>query len=320
MTGTLSQYIEGLLVRNGTAYQGLIIYPICLIAPEFEVTVGETASLGEALKRGSIHVLETGEMDNIRIINRRGRTVIIDGETLIGGAQNRMINAGAVFDGKEESEMPSSCVEVHRWECGGDKTILPGKRLFRDTDVVFGSLKRLKMTESVRSLHKDRAISIDQRKVWKHIAEVFGVSGAKTKTLDMHDLYEFWDKPLHILSRRFTFTRRQVGTISFLDKKTWFIDIFMNSDMLMKNFRKIVRAYSFDALIQVERGRSTEYLKMPSVQDARQVLKSLRLARLHVFDVDTAGRRKNHFFSTNRYCGTAVIEGETLIHLTACSK
>lgn len=145
MIGTLSEYIEGLLVRNGSAYQGLIIYPVCLIAPEFEVTAEEMTSLTEALKKGSAHVLETGEMDKIRIMNRRGQMVVLDGETLIGGAQNRMINAGAVFDGKEEAEMPSSCVEVHRWECGGDKTIPSGKHMFRDSDVVFGSLKRLKL-------------------------------------------------------------------------------------------------------------------------------------------------------------------------------
>lgn len=323
MPGTLSEYFDGLLVKNGSAYQGLIVYPVCVIAPEFEGPREEYTPLDRALKKGVAYALETGEMDKIRIMNRAGKTIVIDGDTLIGGAQNRMLNSGAVFSGGQEAEIPSSCVEVHRWECGRDRQIPAGKQMFRNSDTVFGSLKRLKLTEALHSLHTDRRIEVDQRKVWKHIAGIFGVSGAKTDTLDLHDLYEFWEKPLQVFSRRFTFIPRQVGAISFLDRKTWFVDIFMNSDMLMNNFRRLVRSYSFDALIEIERGRSTEYLKMPSLKDARQTLKSLRLARLHSYDNAPAtarGGAKNFFFSTSRICGTTLIEGDTLIHLTACSR
>ena len=115
-----------------------------------------------------------GEMDRVRITSRNGqRAVALEGETLIGGAQNRIINAGAVIDSGREMELPSSCGEVHRWDClpGRDDPVPPDKRNFGGSDHGFGSLRRLKMDAAVHSLRSDRRVNIEQKIVWEHIVK-----------------------------------------------------------------------------------------------------------------------------------------------------
>jgi len=308
-------------VRTGASYQGLWIFPVCLVAPEFDKSAGEFRTLEEGLRAGTLRVSETGDMGRVLVGNRNGaRAVMLEGETLVGGAQNRMINAGAALAPGAETELPSSCVELHRWDCRtGEKDSIPDdKKYFQRSDIVFGSLKRLKLTGSLHSLHSDRRPAVDQQKVWKHIAGQFGVSGAATRTLDLHDLYEFWDAPLRIFSSRFTVARNQVGLISFLDRHTWFADLFLNNDLLFKNFRKLVRAYSFDALIRLEK----EYRApagAPCLEDARGILKTLRTARLHPCETGPRGSAGNFFFSTARFAGSALLDAGLLVHMTACS-
>jgi hypothetical protein len=320
MMPTVAQFLDSLMVKNGSVYQGLWIFPICLVSLDFDRGGEEMTTLSDGLKTGEIQVRETGAMDRVYVINKSGgRAVVLEGETLVGGAQNRIINACAVVEPHADIEMPSSCVEVRRWDCkpGHSDPIPSGKKKFEKSDFGIGSLRRLKMEAAIYSLHMEMDVRIDQKTVWEHIVRQFGFSGASTKTLDLHDLYEFWDAPLQVFSQRFTFTRSQVGLIAFLDKDTWFIDVFLNRDLLFRNFKKLVRSHAFDALIRLEREIKTPPHKMPTYEIARDVFSRIKTAQAHPFKV---GTNTNLFFSTGKYNGMAAIDGDRLIHLSACSR
>lgn len=317
---TVAQFLDSLIVKNGTVYQGLWIFPVCLISLDFDKGDEEMITLSDGMKSGEIQARETGMMDKVHVVNKSSvRAVALEGETLVGGAQNRIINAGAAIEPHCEIELPSSCVEVRRWDCkpGHSDPIPAGRKKFEKSDFGFGSLRRLKMEAAIHSLRTDREVRIDQKTVWEHIVRQFGFSGASTKTLDLHDLYEFWDAPLKIFSQRFTFTRNQVGLIAFLDKDTWFLDVFLNRDLLFRNFKKIVRSHAFDALIRLEREIKTPSHKMPDFETARDVFSRIRTVQAHPFKV---GNKTNLFFSAGKFNGTAAIDGDKLIHLSACSR
>ncbi|HOO57517.1 MAG TPA: hypothetical protein PLN69_11880 [bacterium] len=317
---TVAQYLDGLLVGNAAVYQGLWIFPVCLVSAEFEKTNEEFASISESLKKGKAFVYETGEMDRVRIINRgSARLAGIESETLIGGAQNRILNGGMVISPGIEADLPSSCVEVKRWDCvaGAENPVPADKAGFKNTDFGFASLRRLKIGEAIHSLRVERKIKIDQQKVWEHIVKQFGLTGAKSGTLDLHDLYEFYDSPLKMFSYRFTVVRNQVGMIAFHDKRTWFMDIFANRDLLFRNFKKLVRSHSFDALVKLESKTGIPSRMYPGLEEARDVFKKVKTAQSHEFK---SGDSRHMFFSTSKFSGMAMLDESHLIHLAACSE
>jgi len=316
---TLAHFLDGVIVKNGSAYQGLWIFPICSVLPETETCEEDPITVEEGLISGAMSIYETGKMDRVRIANKgSGKAIVLDGETLLGGAQNRIINAGALLLPRREAELPSSCVEVHRWDCKRDsKNPVPDdKKNFNHSDFGFGSLRRLKMSEAVHSLHTDRAVNVDQKKIWTHIVRQFGFSGASTKTLDLHDLYEFWDSALKSFPPRFPVSRRQVGLFAFQDRNTWFLDLFTNRGLLHKYVRKIIRGHAFDTLIRLEREIATPASKKPSSDDAGAALKNIKLAPAHKFKT---GDTESMFFATGRAIGIATIAEGGLVHLAACS-
>lgn len=315
---TVAQYTEGLLTRNGASYQGLNVFPICVTSREFENPLGLT-SLEEGMKSGRLKALETADMSFVQLKNRGESVAVICGETLIGGGQNRMINCGMVLSHGEGAEVPSSCVEIHRWDCksGKDDPIPDDKKTFERSDAVFGGLKRVMTISSLSAMRSNRAIEPDQKKVWECVTEAFGTSGARTKSLDMHDLYDFWDAPLKIFSSRFAIRPGQVGIVVFTSKKTWFADIFGDADLLHKNYKKLIKGYSLDALLNLERDGTARPYSV-GVDDAKNALKALKPALIHPLD---AKRHKGSgFFESGKFCGTLLSNSGRLVHLSACSK
>ena len=316
---TLAQILDGVVVKNGSAYQGLYVFPICLILPEPETGGEEPVTLEDGFKGGGLAVYETGVMDRVRIVNRSGRSAVaLDGETLLGGAQNRIINAGALIRNGAEAELPSSCAEVRRWDCPRDKktALPPEKSVFNRSNFAFGSLRRLKMSEAIHSLRKDRVVAVDQKKVWEHIVRQFGHSGASTKTLDLHDLYDFWEAPLNLFPPRFPAAPRLIGLIVFQDRDNWFLDLFAGRDIMFKYVKKIIRGHAFDTLIRIERELPVPASKKPRIEDARAALKSIKVAPTHKFKT---GDSESCFFATSAAVGIAAFPGSSLLHLAACS-
>lgn len=315
---SIAPFLDGLVVRPGTAYQGLHIFPVCIVSNEFAPEYPELISLTQGLESGRLLLGETGEMDKVRVRNAGMHdAMLLDGETLIGGAQNRMLNTAALIPARCEAEVPASCVEVHRWEIKNKDEIPADKRAFRKSALAYGHLRRLRMEHAHRSLRSDRTVRLDQNAVWKDIVNHFGISGANTKTLDLHDLYDHWDAALRIMEPRFYILKNQVGMISLLDKHTWHVDLFRDHDMLYKYFRPLVRAYAFDALIRLE--SQTLARGKAQIEHARDIFKSLRTALCHAF-LSPGSASTAMFFTTRSAQGTALLSESHLIQLTACTR
>lgn len=315
---TVAQFTEGLLARNGASYQGLHVFPICVTSAEFEKPLG-FSSLEDGLSTRRLEARETADMSFVRLKNSGSPIAVIGGETLIGGGQNRMINCGSALLTGDSVEAPTSCVEIHRWDCksGNDDAAPDDKKFFDRSDAVFGGLKRTMMVNSLGSMRTNRVIEPDQKKVWECITEAFGTSGARTKSLDMHDLYDFWDAPLKIFSSRFAIRPGQVGIIVFTDKNAWFADIFGDTELLYKNFRKLIKGYSLDALLKLERdGAARPY--QASLDMAKNALKTIKPSLLH--PLNEHRHKGTYFFESGKFCGTLLSCGGRLVHLSACSK
>ncbi|HOC94081.1 MAG TPA: hypothetical protein PKH33_17160 [bacterium] len=313
-------FLDGLTVKNGSSWQGLWIFPVCLISPEFEKNGTEFSPLSEGIARGTARALETGSMERMLIVNNGPRPLAaLEGETLEGGAQSRLISAGAAVAPGAEAELPSCCVEVRRWDCrpGAADPIPDDKKTFRRADFSMGSLRRARMASAAKSAGSGGLFAPNQKDVWEHIVRLFGESGAASRALDLHDLYEHWDSPIRSFCARFSAFHNQTGLIAFLDKDIWFADIFANRDMFLKYFRGVVRGHCFDALLRLERGHNVPPSKSPGPDSARDALKRIKLARSTSFEIASAS---GIFLSSPRILGCALTNSTSILHLSACSR
>lgn len=316
MAGATAAFLDGFTIKSPMEYQGLTVFPVCRTggaAPEAE---DDMITLEEGIKGGRAHVLETGRMETVEVRNLDALPLLImDGETVVGGAQNRMLHTAAAVWPGEGVEMPSSCVELRRWDMKSGEKPPPEKSRFTRCDVAFASLRRLRMEEIERSLTADNRIRVDQRNVWRAIVERFGASGVKTKTLDLHDLYDAWDAALRLVVARFHLVPAQTGMIVFLDRDEWFMDVFSSRGVMMKQYRKILKAIAFEMLIRLEEGKQPQASRRPKPEHARAALRAVRTAS----ETPTPDGR-NRFLSSPKCFGFAAVRAGEAICLSACSR
>ena len=318
---TLAPFLDNLIIKKPITYQGIVVFPVCIVHGDFDAAEDGIISLREGLAAGWLSAEETGRMERVRLRNKNGgAALILDGETLIGAAQNRMLNTSALLRSGASAEFASCCVEVHRWDTkSADRD---EKRTFETSSFAYGALRRLKMQTAEKSLMKDRTAEVGQKAVWQNIVNRFTVTGATTRTLDMHELYEFWDPALKIYEQRFYMGKGQRGMVTFIAGGGWFIDVFLNYDVLAKYVRPLVRSYAFDDLIRIESGVQSNPAKAPSTKDAQEKLKSLKLVPCHPYTPGVADEntKTSFFFSARAAFGLAVIDEGRLLHLSACSR
>ena len=98
----------------------LAVFPIVKITPDDPVDQ-DTVTLTEALNLGWIKVTEIGEgtVDTLLVTNLGDKPVLLlAGELLIGGKQDRVVAQDTVIPPKSKVRVPARCVEHGRWTDG----------------------------------------------------------------------------------------------------------------------------------------------------------------------------------------------------------
>lgn len=100
------------------ACRNLVIVP--LFGP---VTGPSVVTLAEAIRRGGAEVEEVderGKVGAVRVSNRSiAHLLLLSGEELVGGKQDRIVNATVVIGPGQTLDVPVSCVEHGRWKGDG---------------------------------------------------------------------------------------------------------------------------------------------------------------------------------------------------------
>lgn len=314
MGGLSAAFLDGFTIGRPVSHGGITVYPALRVGgippeePEF-------ITLEDGLKRGAVSVAETGRMETVSVRNLDTVPLLtLDSETTLGGAQNRMLHTSSVIPPGASAELPASCVEVRRWDAGREG-VPPEKSRFHRADAAFAPLRHGKMADIERSIAAGKPIAVDQKAVWRTIVRRFGVSRAKTATLDMHDLYDEWDTQLRLFTGRFHLSTGQTGMIVFLDPETWFADIFSTRDMMSRMYRKLLKGIAFEALIRQEAGMDPSRARRPDRDRARHALRCLRLAR----ETPLPGG-ENRFLSSPGCFGFAAVAGGAVVALSGCSR
>jgi hypothetical protein len=159
-TGSSSEFLDSVGVGAAITRGNLTVFPLVLRRP---AAAEDHLMLDEALAKKQLVIEEAGAQGSVNaleVVNRSDHPVVlVGGELLLGGKQDRIVARSLVLRPRSRTEVPVFCVEHGRW--GGGKSF--------ELAAAMGHTDLRKL-----------AIAGDQQKVWNEVASENRRVGAVT--------------------------------------------------------------------------------------------------------------------------------------------
>jgi hypothetical protein len=224
------------------AFGGLTVFPL-LGADAGGV---DYLTAPEALDVGLVEVseLDRPNVPSLKVTNIADVPVLfVEGQTLIGGDQNRTMNVTVLIPAKSETAIPVSCVEAHRW---GEAT----RRGYGSKGKVApGSLRSAKIAGLDYSQRIEDMRLSDQGRVWAEVRRLEVGHQAFSDTAALDDLQERIEGDLAGHLDPLTPQAHQVGVVCMAGGRVLGLDVFDKASTLEQYLRPIVGGHTVDAAL-----------------------------------------------------------------------
>lgn len=253
------------------------------------------ATLDEALQAQILNVTEInegGQVPTIKVVNKSDRIVfLMAGEELVGGKQNRVLNASMMVPAKGEMPIPVTCVERGRWGYQSRK--------FRSGDSSSHSRLRTIMSRQVTGSY--RAVGSpksDQGAVWNEVSRKMDKMGSTSNSDALHDMYKDYAQKLERVIGSLSPPQGSSGAAFAIDGKIVGADLFDKPATFIKLWPKLLKSYAMDAL-----------------EDPKEKSKPLEPERIADW-LKAASSAKQQWFQSPGVGQDVRIEGEKLVGAT----
>ena len=193
-----------------------------------------------------VGLVEVSELDNpsvptLQVTNLSDFPVLfVEGQTLIGGDQNRTMNVSVLVPAQSKTPLPVSCVEAHRW---GAST----RRAYRKGKVAPGSLRSAKIAGLDYTRVAGDMRPSDQRQVWEEVDRLEAGHLAFSDTAALDDLQDRVETRGAPDLDRLAVQPGQVGVVFLTGGRVVGLDLFDRSSTLEHYLRSIVGGHMVDA-------------------------------------------------------------------------
>lgn len=239
-------------------------------------------TLDDALELGVIDVTEISEggiVPTLKVINKSARMVfLMAGEELVGGKQNRVLNASMMVGAKSEMPLPVTCVEVGRWR-------YKSSQFSSGTTSSHSHLRRIMSKQVTGSYKAAGAPQSDQGAVWNEIARKMNRMGSSSSSGALHAFFEDYAKKFDEVVRGLPASDDSNGAVFAFNGKIIGADLFDKPMTLKKLWPKLIKSYAADALEQ-----EAEKTAPVPAEHISEWLKSASSAKQHWFDSPGLGK------------------------------
>ncbi len=245
------------------------------------------------------------EVPTLTVVNRRPEPVLlVEGETVSGGRQNRTLNVSVLVPPQVELDLPVSCVEHGRW--GG------GTTFDRTTAFSPRRVRRAKQATVVANVRRDGAKRTDQGVVWDLVAHELDRLGVQDDAGSLLAAEGVLERDAHLADAVRDLVDRgplpgQCGVVVGHGRRVVAAEVFAGPELLTAHWDALVRGVLLDA---PERPTGT-----PSASAALRFLR--RLARSKATVARGVGLGAEHHVRTSRLVGQALILDTDLVHASA---
>jgi hypothetical protein len=292
--------LASLRVGVGAAHAGMTVFPIF---------AGNTASsplryltLEQAIADGAVEVVEQASATVPELTLRNKGAVMIfvlDGEEVIGGRQNRIVNASFLIAANSTVTLPVTCVEHGRWH--------DVSREFSSGESMPHYMRLAKHQQVSASLARTSRPIADQGATWDAIAEKQATTGTRSATGALHDIYQSQQERLSAWEQTFPYVPGALGFIIGLGGQITGADLFDQPETAEALWPKLRRSYALDAL-EVTASAPIEQ------EQAERLLARARGARYEVYPSLALGEDTR--FEGDGVFGGGLVYEETPIHIS----
>lgn len=287
---------DGFMVRN------LTVFPI------FRRDGGSFSprTLDEAVASGAASLHETGQVPwvDLDVDTDGGQPLfIMDGEGLVAGRQNRVVNTAVLAESGLTHRVPVTCVEQGRWS---------GEAGFRAGSSAYPSLRAI-LAESVgASLRGGRGFSADQEAVWSSVKQKLSSLRVSSTTSSMHDAYSGVSRALAAFKEGFNLDGAS-GFIAFAGDELLGLDLLPGPDVMVKLREKLAESYALDAMDRM--GRTSRFL---SRDEAVAIIRHVSRLKWQEFPAVNLGRELRG--KNGEFVARALVNNGELVSLSAFVK
>jgi hypothetical protein len=233
----LARHKVGTLLRGDSLSLASVYGSDSLHGPKYR-TLGDGLASGEVLVTEQAHA----SVGALKVLNRSSLPVLIlDGEEVVGGLQNRVVNTTLLVPPKTAFDLPVSCVEHGRWhQVDGH---------FRAGDAAHPTLRRQKSQQVTASLHQFQTATSDQAAIWAEVDARHLSTGTHSATAALRDAFQLRALDIDRMVEGFAQPPdKATGVVLLLDGHAMCADLFDRPEALRHYWPRLVRSYALEAL------------------------------------------------------------------------
>ena len=281
------------ITRNGVSF-----FPVYIQQHSPLITTGRS---------GGVHITERGdaEVPTLHVNNPTDSPVLlVEGETVNGGYQNRVLNVSVLVPAASSIDVPVSCVEQGRW--GG------GSEFSRGQTFAPRRVRRQKTSSVSASMRTNGSRRSDQGSVWRSVQHELARLGVDNDTVALDGVSNVFGRgdrlglDIEKLVQMGPLAG-QCGVVVSHGSRIVAADVFGTPDMFACHWAAVVRSNMLDA---TEAGRT-----QPSATRALRFLHTFANAATEV--APGVGLGREHHVTTPRIVGQALIWDDILVHASA---
>lgn len=201
-------------------------------------------TLSEAIETGEVVISEqtSATVPTLQILNQSALPVLIlDGDEVTGGRQNRVVNTTLLVPAKTAFDLPVSCIEHGRWH--------ETQATFAAGEAVHPSLRRQKNEQVTASFLRVAQPLADQGAVWAEVAERHRRTGTRSATASLRDAYVGRAADLEEAERMLTCPDDSpTGVVAIVDGHALCADLFDRPETLKHYWSRLVRSYALESI------------------------------------------------------------------------
>ncbi len=237
-------------VLDSIGYRNILLYPLATES----IVCFDYLTLDEALESGVIEVTEKpgGSVPELEVENKSTKAILLlNGEELKGGRQNRTLNTDILVKPKTKIIIPVSCTERGRWgyaqEAPSGKEAEP---VMRSAEYISPHSMRKDISKTVgQSLGMGMGFQASQSRVWQASSDYHASYNVPTRTGAIDDVFSAKESDIQkYLDALRPDKDTWNGMAIVIDNKFVGLDIFDSTVIMAQLWDKLVRSYALDAL------------------------------------------------------------------------
>ena len=229
---------------------------------------------------------------NTLIVENKAVTplILIDGEEVVGGDQNRIVSETIIIAPRSSMKIPVNCSEQGRWAY---------KKEFMNSEYI-ANYKTRRAKEYAR-----RANHSVQHTVWSSIHDVEEDNSFASPTSALSESYDNLRKNHNEIVKAFEIAEGQNGVLVIVDGEIKGFELFLNSDIYRQFHEKIIKSYLIDS-------KAEDSMFAVNVDEAESVIKSAIDSSFEL--KESVGLEDSYEFENDNGLGVISIYEKEIIH------